>query len=104
MFPGATEAAGIALGVGSALPALLSLDLHEGIAAPLDPRADGCLRWPEEMRLLNTTTGELLVGRCKATNLCRYCQRLYVVETVEMLTLDAVEYAPTLWTVLTART
>jgi hypothetical protein len=28
---------------------------------------------------------------------------LYVVETVEMLTLDAVEYAPTLWVVLTAR-
>jgi hypothetical protein len=28
---------------------------------------------------------------------------LYVVETVEMLTLDAMEYAPTLWLVLTAR-
>ncbi len=42
-------------------------------------------------------------GRCKATNLCRYCQRLFVVETVEMLTLDALEYAPTLWAVLTAR-
>jgi hypothetical protein len=55
------------------------------------------------MRLLNGSTGELLPGRCKATNLCRYCQRLYVVETVEMLTLDAVEWAPTLWVVLTAR-
>ena len=42
-------------------------------------------------------------GRCRATNLCSYCQRLYVVETVEMLTLDALEYAPTLWLVLTAR-
>lgn len=42
-------------------------------------------------------------GRCKATNLCKYCQRLYVVETVEMLSLDAAEYAPTLWIVLTAR-
>jgi hypothetical protein len=40
---------------------------------------------------------------CKATNLCRYCQARYVLETVEMLTLDALEYAPTLWTVLTAR-
>jgi hypothetical protein len=28
---------------------------------------------------------------------------LYVVETVEMLTLDAMEYAPTIWLVLTAR-
>jgi hypothetical protein len=53
--------------------------------------------------LLNELTGELVRGRCRATNLCRYCQRLYVVETVEMLTLDALEYAPELWTVLTAR-
>lgn len=76
------------------------LDLHEGIS---DPLAGKCQRWPEELRLLNLETGELVPGRCKATNLCRYCQRLYVVETVEMLTLDAVEYAPTLWAVLTAR-
>jgi hypothetical protein len=55
------------------------------------------------MRMLNETTGELVRGRCKATNLCRYCQTLYVVETVEMLTLDALENAPTLWAVLTAR-
>jgi len=79
-----------------------ALDLHEGIRTS-DPLAGGCQRWPEEMRLLNKATGELLPGRCKSTNLCRYCQRLYVVETVEMLTLDAVEYAPTLWSVLTAR-
>jgi len=76
------------------------LDLHEGID---DPLAGKCQRWPEELRLLNHTTGELLPGRCKATNLCRYCQRLYVIETVEMLTLDAMEWAPTLWLVLTAR-
>jgi hypothetical protein len=42
-------------------------------------------------------------GRCKATNLCRYCQRQYVRETVEMLVLDAVEYSPSAWVVLTAR-
>jgi hypothetical protein len=48
-------------------------------------------------------TGELVMGRCRSTNLCLYCQRLYVVETVEMLTLDALEHAPTLWLVLTAR-
>jgi hypothetical protein len=77
-----------------------ALDLHEGID---DPLAGGCLRWPENLRLLNHETGELVAGRCRATNLCRYCQRLYVVETVEMLTLDAVEYAPALWIVLTAR-
>ena len=76
------------------------LDLHEGIC---DPRRSGCGRWPEKLRLLNRSTGELVVGRCGATNLCRYCQTLYVVETVEMLTLDAMEYAPTLWFVLTAR-
>ncbi len=28
---------------------------------------------------------------------------MYVVETVEMLSLDAMEYAPTIWVVLTAR-
>lgn len=79
------------------------LDLHEGIC---DPRVDGrrgCPRWSERMWLLNETTGEAVPGRCRATNLCAYCQTLYVVETVEMLTLDAMEYAPTLWLVLTAR-
>jgi len=77
-----------------------SLDLHEGIC---DPQAKTCGRWPEHLRLLNQTTGELVRGRCRATNRCRYCQKLYVIETVEMLTLDAMEYAPTLWAVLTAR-
>lgn len=74
--------------------------MHEGIS---DPLASGCPRWPEELRLLNLATGELFPGRCRATNLCRYCQRLYVIETVEMLVLDAMEYAPTIWLVLTAR-
>jgi hypothetical protein len=79
----------------------LPLDLHEGIG---DPRAlGGCQRWPEHLLLLNLATGEMKPGRCRATNLCRYCQRLYVVETVEMLTLDALEYAPSVWVVLTAR-
>lgn len=77
------------------------LDLHEGIDA--DDPVTGCKRWPEALRLLNHATGELLRGRCHATNLCRYCQTLYVVETVEMLTLDAMEHAPGLWAVLTAR-
>lgn len=77
------------------------LDLHEGISDP-DP-SEGCSRWPERLWLLKRSTGELVRGRCRATNLCRYCQTLYVVETVEMLTLDSMEYAPTLWSVLTAR-
>lgn len=77
------------------------LDLHEGIDTP--PSTGGCQRWPEHLRLLNRSTGEIVPGRCRATNLCRYCQTLYVVETVEMLTLDAMEHAPTLWVVLTAR-
>jgi len=82
------------------------LDLHEGIVDPgrcEAPERCGCERWPEHLRLLNATTGELLPGRCKATNKCPYCQRLYVIETLTMLTLDAMEYAPSCWTVLTAR-
>src|SRR3954468_11165454 len=82
--------------------AAAALDLHKGIGDPAEESC-GCARWPEHMRLVNLTTGELVPGRCRATNLCVYCQRLYVVETVEMLTLDAMEYAPTLWVVLTAR-
>src|SRR3954453_18539078 len=54
------------------------------------------------MRLLSSQ-GELVRGRCRATNLCAYCARLFAVETSEMLMLDAVEYAPTVYAVLTAR-
>lgn len=55
------------------------------------------------MRWQRGETSGYVAGRCGATNKCLYCQRLYVVETVEMLTLDAMENAPTLWIVLTAR-
>jgi len=80
-----------------------ALDLHEGILEPQRAElARGCQRWPETMRL-RSSQGEVVRGRCGATNLCSYCQRLYVVETVEMLTLDALEVAPTIWVVLTAR-
>ena len=75
-----------------------SLDLHEGIG---DPRT-GCPRWPE-LWWLRSSAGDVVPGRCRATNLCRYCQTLYVVETLEMLSIDASENAPTLWAVLTAR-
>ena len=77
-----------------------ALDLHEGIA---DPRVKTCGRWPEHLRLMNCSTGELLPGRCKATNLCAYCARLYAVETAEMVLLDAMEDAPTIYCCLTSR-
>lgn len=84
-----------------ARPAEPALDKHEGISDPL--ALGGCKRWPETLHFLNERTGELVRGRCKATNLCEYCRTLYTVETLEMLSLDALEYAPTLWAVLTAR-
>jgi hypothetical protein len=56
------------------------------------------------MRLLNETTGELVTGRCRATNLCDYCARLSAVETSELLALDALHgSAPAVWVVLTTR-
>jgi len=83
------------------------LDLHEGIDHP--PRFEdpvrGCRRWPEHLRL-KWSNGELtglVRGRCCATNLCPYCRVQAVVETAEMLWLDAAEFAPSLWVVLTAR-
>ena len=84
------------------LGAPAGLDLPEGID---NPPTQGCARWPSHF-LLRWQRGEesgYVRGRCKATNLCPYCQRLYVRETVEMLRLDALENAPTIWTVLTAR-
>jgi hypothetical protein len=76
--------------------------MHEGIRTP-DPQRGACGRWPEHLRLLNHATGELVCGRCRSTNLCRYCAMLFAVETSEMLLLDAMEDAPTIYVVLTAR-
>lgn len=74
--------------------------IAEGQFRPLqDP--DTCCG--STIQLLNERTGELVTSRCKATNRCPRCQRRYVRETVEMLLLDAAEWAPTLWMVLTAR-
>ena len=42
-------------------------------------------------------------GRCRGTNLCDYCARLSAVETSELLLLDALEDAPSIYVVLTAR-
>lgn len=90
--------------VGDA-PGACPLDLHEGIPTGhhLDPVRSGCGRWPEVLRLVNKSTGELVRGRCRSTNLCLYCAKLFAVETSEMLALDAVEDAPSIYSVLTAR-
>ena len=85
---------------GSGSAASGALDLHEGIS---DPAAGGCPRWPEHMRL-RSSLGELVRGRCRATNQCAYCARLGAVETAEMLAIDALEgIAPRVWMVLTTR-
>jgi hypothetical protein len=42
-------------------------------------------------------------GRCRATNQCDYCAELAAVETSELLMLDAMRDAPSLYVVLTAR-
>lgn len=61
-----------------------------------------CVRWAPRVRLVSSAGG-FVPGRCRATNLCRYCQKLWTLETVEMLTLDAIEHAPQVWMVLTSR-
>lgn len=66
-----------------------ALGLHEGIS---DAGPAGCDRWPEDLRL-RSTLGQLVKGRCKATNLCAYCARLAAVENTELLSLDAM-YGP----------
>jgi hypothetical protein len=74
------------------------LDLHEGISTP--PRI-GCQRWPVNWWLVSTL-GELVRGRCKATNQCDYCAKLAAVENSELLALDAMQgNAPEVWMVLT---
>ncbi len=67
-----------------------------------DPRK-GCLRWPEQLWLVNRSTGELVQGRCKATNRCSYCRREYLRETADVLRLDSAISPPTVYVVLTAR-
>jgi hypothetical protein len=97
-------------------PGTGALDLHEAIATPRagvavargentppDPLLGGCRRCPEHLRLLNELTGEVVPPRCRATNQCAYCARIFAVETTELLMLDALEHAPTLYVVLTAR-
>jgi hypothetical protein len=89
-----------ALGAGADTGARAgALDLHSGIVDP----GSRCGRWDERRWLVNARTGEAVRGRCRATNLCVYCARLFAVETSEMLLLDAMEDAPAIYVVLTAR-
>jgi hypothetical protein len=85
-------------GPGS-LPGPGGLDLQEGIT---DPRpSEGCDRWPPALRL-QSTLGQLVKGRCHATNLCRYCAKLAAIENSELLALDALHgTAPRVWLCLT---
>jgi hypothetical protein len=79
------------------------LDLHKEISDPQGGDArSGCSRSMGEHRLISSF-GRVVKVRCHSPNLCLYCRTLSTVETVEMLTLDAMEYAPTIAAVLTAR-
>ncbi len=79
------------------------LDLHKVVWHP-DPSHGGCGRWPENLWLVNDW-GEMVRGRCRASNACAYCAKLFAVETAEMLALDAMDGdAPRVWAVLTTRT
>ena len=54
---------------------------------------------------LLSTHGELVLGRCKATNQCDYCAKLGAYENAEMLALDAAAgEAPEVWAVVGTRT
>jgi hypothetical protein len=81
--------------VPAADPALV---LHKGIGDK--PLETACARWPAGL-LLESTLGQLVQGRCKATNLCEYCARLAAVENSELLALDAEHgWAPAVWLVV----
>ena len=88
-------------GAAARAPRSGALDLHKGIAEA--GASGGCPRWPAGLRL-ESTLGDLIPGRCKATNLCDYCARLAAVENAEVLAQDALHNsAPEVWTVTTTR-
>ncbi len=74
--------------------------LEQGLSAALEGVNLGCARWPQDLRLQDSN-GVLVLGRCKATNLCEYCARLAAIENTELLALDAMHgEAPAIWLVL----
>lgn len=99
-------------GLGSVASALAPLDLHKAIGQTQaqsqvqtpEEAWCGCPRWPEDLRL-ESTLGQLVPGRCKATNLCVHCARLAAIENAEILALDAMgNCAPAVWSVTGTRT
>lgn len=82
------------------------LGSHEGLCGESrfrDPRT-GCKRWPEGLWLLSSQ-GEVVRGRCKATNLCEYCAIQAAHENARMLSLDAIDgQAATVLLILGTRT
>jgi hypothetical protein len=73
------------------------------LGGPHEDSPGGCKRWPATM-WLRSSQGELVAGRCGATNLCGYCAMRSAIENTEMLWLDAMHgEAPTLLSVLTTR-
>lgn len=88
------------------------LDLKEGIVSPgsganlHSVAGSKCERWPEGLMLRGVSPGgkiQYRKGRCKATNKCDYCARMFARETCKMLELDACEWAPNIYVVLTSR-
>ncbi len=94
---GSSGAAGAALGPTEGIWTAASERL-------LDPAAGGCPRWPETLRL-RSSQGEVIRGRCKATNQCAYCARLAALENAELLQLDALHgQAPEVVAIVGTRT
>jgi len=92
----AADPAGVSVSAVGSVARSAALDMHEGNALKTK---NECTRWPARMRLL-ASTGEVVKGRCKSTNLCDYCARLSAVENSEMLALDALMgVAPTIYAV-----
>lgn len=77
------------------------LDLEKGIDDPRGPR--DCTRWPEGRFLVSESSGLVVLGCCRATNLCDCARHRYIRETTRVLVLDSETDAPTIFAVLTAR-
>ncbi len=75
------------------------LDLHSEVSH--SGRSRRCRR--RSGMLLFGSNGRLVPVRCSSPNKCDYCAMLSAVEWSEMLALDAMERAPSVWMVLTTR-
>lgn len=82
------------------------LALNKGIDDPatwVDPKTSGCKRIPDHFKLVDRLSGECVSPSCRATNQCEHCRKQRAALLVEMLILDAMNDAPTLALLLTAR-